>query len=92
MSFLDHHWVMGPVYKIMIKSYLEVNVSTGQDSNNCWIVLDLVYMNKVKGRDPLNRGAVKNSFVNLHMNNINIIEKLAKEYACINSSPFTLFQ
>jgi hypothetical protein len=39
MSFSDHHWAMGSVYKIMIKSDLEVNVSTGKDSNNCWIVL-----------------------------------------------------
>jgi hypothetical protein len=69
-SFSDHHWAMGSVYKIMIKSDLEVNVSTGKDSNNCWIVLDLVHMNKVKGRDPLNRGAAKNSFVKLQMNNI----------------------
>jgi hypothetical protein len=36
-SFSDHHWDMGSVYKTMIKSNLEVNVSTGQDSNNCWI-------------------------------------------------------
>jgi hypothetical protein len=48
MRFSDHHWAMGSVYKIMIKSYLEVNVSTGKDSNNCWIILDLVPMNKVK--------------------------------------------
>jgi hypothetical protein len=47
-SFSDHHWAMGSVYKIMIKSDLEVNVSTGQGSNNCWIVLGLVHMNKVK--------------------------------------------
>jgi hypothetical protein len=36
-SFSDHHWAMGSVYKTMIKSNLEVYVSTGKDSNNCWI-------------------------------------------------------
>jgi hypothetical protein len=40
---------MGSVYKVRISSDLEVNVSTGWDSKNCWIVLDLVWMNGVKG-------------------------------------------
>jgi hypothetical protein len=48
ISFSDHHWAMGSVYKVRISSDLEVNVSTGQDSKNCWIVLDLVRMNGVK--------------------------------------------
>jgi hypothetical protein len=47
-EFLRSPLGYGVVYKIMIKSDLEVNVSTGKDSNNCWIVLDLVHMNKVK--------------------------------------------
>jgi hypothetical protein len=69
-SFADHHWAMGSVYKIMIKSDVEVNVSTGKDSNNCWIVLGLVHMNKVKRERSTEKGAVKNSFVKLQMNNI----------------------
>jgi hypothetical protein len=47
-SCSDHHWAMGSVYKIRINSALEANVSTGLDSNNCWIVLDLVWMNGMK--------------------------------------------
>ena len=39
-----------------------------------------------KGRDLLNRGAIKNSFAKIQMNNIEIIEKLDTEYAYINSA------
>jgi hypothetical protein len=75
----------------MIKSDLEVNVSTGQGSNNCWIVLGLVHMNKVKRERSTEQRSSKNSCVKLQMNNIKVIEKLAKEYACINSSPLLSF-
>jgi hypothetical protein len=52
MSFSDHHWAMGSVYKTMINSNLEVNVSTGKDSNNCWIESSLksVDLRKKRGR------------------------------------------
>jgi hypothetical protein len=40
----------------------------------------------LKGRDSLKRGAIKNSFAKLQMNNIEIIENLDTEYAYINST------
>jgi hypothetical protein len=48
ISFSNHHWAMGSIYKVRINLDLEVNVSIGQDSKNDWIVLDLVQMNGVK--------------------------------------------
>jgi hypothetical protein len=56
-SFSDHHWAMGSVYKIMIKSDLEVNVSTGKDSNKCWIESSLngVDLRKKWGEEKLSK-------------------------------------